>query len=331
MADEQKTDETEDFIILETPPEDDAGEAEDKQTKDGAGADADDDDEEDEDQRLAHDEGEDDDDASGDSMSFAKKRRLKRKERRRRVLEQNRAREDFLLHQITTLQQQVKQLEGVSYAHSESSIEQQIAEARRQFELADDIMGKAIDAGNGEDARKAMHFRDEAKRKIDELQGVKTQVSTMREQVSQTPVADPRVARNRQDWIDANAEWYDGKNADSQVVKSIDAQIAQAGFDPATPEYWRELTRRTNAYFAAQTGDDDEDEFEAPRRRQPAPKRKAPPTGMTRETTGAGGRPQIYVTPEQKQAMIDAGYWDDPVKRNRVLKRYAEQSRQAAR
>lgn len=330
MADEQKTEETEDFIILDNPPEEDTGGADDKSQTDASDAD-DDDDDEDEDRRLAHDEGEDDEDPSGDSMSFAKKRRLKRKERRRRVLEQSRAREDFLLQQITTLQQQVNQLQGVSFAHSESSIEQQIAEARRQFELADDIMGKAIDAGNGEDARKAMHFRDEAKRKIDELQGVKTQVSTMREQAAQTPVADPRVARNRQEWIDANAEWYDGKNADSQVVKSIDAQIAQAGFDPATPDYWRELTRRTNAYFQAQTGDEDDDEDVAPRRRSAAPKRKAPPTGMTRETTGTGGRPQIYVTPEQKQAMIDAGYWDDPVKRNRVLKRYAEQSRQAAR
>ena len=51
---------------------------------------------------------------------------------------------------------------------------------------------------------------------------------------------------------------------------------------------------------------------------------------MTRETVSGDGKRQIYVTPEQKQAMIDAGYWDDPVKRNRVLKRYAEQSRQAS-
>lgn len=331
MADEQKTDDIEEFEILETPPGDDD---KDQTGKQASGAEADDDDGEEDDRRLALDDGADDDDgADGDSMSLSKKKRLKQKERRRRAQDERRQREDFLLSQISALSQKVQQLEGASYAHSESSIENQIAEARRQYDMADEIFGKALDAGNGEDARQALRIRDAANARMQQLEGVKTQVSTAREQVSNTPVADPMVERNKREWIDANADWYDGKNADSQIVRTIDAQVAAAGYDPRTQDYWRELTRRTNAYFSAQRQDDDDDDLDdmgSAKRQQAAPRRKAPPTGMTRETVGGDGKRQIYVTPEQKQAMIDAGYWDDPVKRNRVLKRYAEQSRQAS-
>lgn len=247
MADEQKTDDIEEFEILETPPGDDD---KDQTGKQASGAGADDDDGEEDDRRLALDDGADDDDgADGDSMSLSKKKRLKQKERRRRAQDERRQREDFLLSQISALSQKVQQLEGASYAHSESSIENQIAEARRQYDMADEIFGKALDAGNGEDARQALRIRDAANARMQQLEGVKTQVSTAREQVSSTPAVDPLVERNKREWIDANADWYDGKNADSQIVRTIDAQVAAAGYDPRTQDYWRELTRRTNAYF----------------------------------------------------------------------------------
>ena len=61
---------------------------------------------------------------------------------------------------------------------------------------------------------------------------------------------------------------------------------------------------------------------------QPAPKRKGPPVaGSGRENAPVSTRREIYITPERKQAMEDAGYWEDPEKRKRMLKRYAEQDR----
>lgn len=326
MANEQEKQGTEEeFEVLENPPEEGA---DDKKPVD-AGDDGSDEDEDDE-RRAAIDEGDDEGDSDGGDMSYAKKRRLKKRRRRRSAIDETRAREDFLLQQITTLRGEVEALKGVSFSHSESSIDQQMAEAQRQFEQADEIVGKAIEAGNGEDARLAMRIRDEAREKINHFRNAKTQVVSLREQAAQAQPADARVARHKQDWIDANKDWYDGTNSDSQIVRTIDAQVARDGFDPATPDYWRELTRRTNIYFSTRGGDDDDDDDVAPQRRDAPPKRRAPPTGMTRETVGGSGKQQIYVTPEQKQAMIDAGYWDDPVKRNRVLKRYADQSRQTS-
>lgn len=325
MADEQEKQGTEEeFEILESPPEEGADDSKSADAKDDGA-----DDEDDDDRRAAIDEGDDEEgDVDGGDMSYAKKRRLKKRQRRRNAIDETRAREDFLLQQITSLRGEVEALKGVSFSHSENSIDQQMAEAQRQFELADEIVGKAIEAGNGEDARQAMRIRDEAREKINHFRNAKTQVASLREQAAQAQPADARVARHKQDWIDANKDWYDGTNSDSQIVKTIDAQVARDGFDPATPDYWRELTRRTNIYFSTRGGDDDDDDM--PQRRDAQPKRRAPPTGMTRETVGGSGKQQIYVTPEQKQAMIEAGYWDDPVKRNRVLKRYADQSRQTS-
>jgi hypothetical protein len=42
-------------------------------------------------------------------------------------------------------------------------------------------------------------------------------------------------------------------------------------------------------------------------------------------------RSEIYVTPERKAAMQEAGIWDDPVRRNRVLKEYREYDKSSAR
>jgi hypothetical protein len=52
------------------------------------------------------------------------------------------------------------------------------------------------------------------------------------------------------------------------------------------------------------------------------PRRKAPPQGQTREYAPTSTRKEIYVTPERKQAMIEAGIWDDVSRRNQMLKAY---------
>ena len=65
-----------------------------------------------------------------------------------------------------------------------------------------------------------------------------------------------------------------------------------------------------------------------------APKTKPktpPPTGGTREHAPASTKKEIYVTPERKQAMIDAGVWDDPIARQRYLKAYRDYDTGSAR
>ena len=50
-------------------------------------------------------------------------------------------------------------------------------------------------------------------------------------------------------------------------------------------------------------------------------------------TAGAQDRPlkpnEVYISPERKEAMIEAGVWDDPETRQRYLKQYADYDRNA--
>jgi hypothetical protein len=121
----------------------------------------------------------------------------------------------------------------------------------------------------------------------------------------------------------AENPWYDprGGNEDSVITNAIDNRLVAEGYNPATVEYWEELTRRVSARI--NRGDEME--------QQPAPRKKAPPLGSGREHAPASTKREVYVTPERKQAMIEAGVWDDPVRRARMLKAYQAYDRNPPR
>jgi hypothetical protein len=51
--------------------------------------------------------------------------------------------------------------------------------------------------------------------------------------------------------------------------------------------------------------------------------------GSGREHAPTSTRQEVYLSPERKQALVDAGVWDDPVLRMKYAKRYAEYDRNA--
>jgi hypothetical protein len=164
-----------------------------------------------------------------------------------------------------------------------------------------------------------MRIRDEAIARQQELNNAKTQYEAAKKQPAQP---DPTVVNYAAEWMKANP-WYDpqARDQDSQITKQIDSNLAAEGYDPRTREYWEELTDRVADVFR------ETDEKAAPK----AKKRKAPPTGRTREHAPVSTKKEVYVTPERKQAMIEAGVWDDPALRQRYLKAYQAYDKDSAR
>lgn len=299
-----ENDDVEEFDIIEgTPPADDA------KADEGDDADEQDDDADEGDERLAESEDDHDDEISSQS----RKRRLKRREIQKRAKEAAQRELEMLRHQNAELARRVAAIEGHTLQANEQGIDQRLQQTLNEIRQAEQIMARATEAGNGEDVVAAMRIRDEAMSRAQQLQYSKQQMSQVREQATQ-PQADPRVANYAQEWMQANP-WYNpqGGDDDSAVVNAIDAAMTAQGYDPTSRAYWEELTRRV----AARVGDDDGGES-----RQSAPRRKAPPQGTTREHAPTSTRKEVYVTPERKAAMIEAGIWDDPVARNRMLKAY---------
>lgn len=297
-----ETDDVEEFDIIEgTPP------AEDAQADDAD--EADDGDEDDSDERLAESE----DDSDDEITSQNRKRRLKRREIQKRAKENAQRELDMLRHTNAELMRRVAAIEGHTLQSNEQGIDQRLQQTLYEIRQAEQIMARATEAGNGEDVVAAMRIRDEAMSRAQQLQYSKQQMAQVREQAAQ-PTGDPRVQSYAQEWMQANP-WYNpqGGDDDSAVVNAIDAAMTAQGYDPTSRAYWEELTRRV----AARVSDDDGGDT-----RQSAPRRKAPPQGNTREHAPTSTRKEVYVTPERKAAMIEAGIWDDPVARNRMLKAY---------
>lgn len=303
MTDNKITETDEDELIpVEEQPEtegaDDDSEDGDEDGDDGDG-----------DERLAESEDDSEEEITSGSKSN-RDRRKKRRDMQRRAKEAAERKIQLLERQNAEMLQRLSHIEGHTQNASAQTLQQRIAAKQREIQQAEMIIAKATEAGNGDDVVAAMRIRDQAIAEAQQLNGAAQQFEEQRKQASQ-PRVDPNVVNFAKQWMDANP-WYDpaGRDRDSALTKAIDNELAAEGYDPASREYWEELTGRV----ADAIGDGDTAAAK--------PKRKAPPTGRTREHAPVSTKKEIYVTPERKQAMIDAGVWDDPVQRQRYLKAY---------
>ena len=314
MADNQLTenDGEDEFEIIEGEEPVEEAEAEEE-------ADDSDEDEYEGDGRLG--DSEDDSEEEIASRSRSNVKRQKQRERQRRAKEHADRELSLLREQNDALLRRVSVIEGNTLASNVNAIDQRIAQAQADVKQAEAIIARAVEAGNGDDVATAMRLRDEAQYEAQQLWQQKQQVEQVRQQHA-NPGPDPRVVNYAKEWMSANP-WYDpsGRDEDSAITKVIDNQLAAEGYNPKDADYWHELTRRV----ASRIGDDGAESRPSPS------KRKAPPTGTTREHAPVSTKKEIYVTPERKQAMIDAGIWDDVPRRNQMLKAYQAYDKSSAR
>ena len=251
-----------------------------------------------------------------------------RKQRRDEAIKRDKIELDFLRKRNDDLERRVTVQEQRTHSLDLSAFDGAIAKAAQEAEMADRVIAKAVAAGNGEDVTQAMRYRDQAIAKIQQLNFQKQQVAQQKPQPQQI---DDLTLRYAQDFIKENP-WYDaqGRDEDSAIVIAIDQALAKDGFNPQTEEYWDELrkraARRLPERFEADSprrgGNDKSEPREA---RQP---RGGPAVGSGREHAPTSTRKEVYISPERKQALVEAGVWDDPVLRSKYVKRYAEYDRQ---
>lgn len=318
------TEDDEELVAVEAPQEDEENQEdtsdeseEDESDESDESDDSDEDDSEDdgdeEDSRLA------DDDEEVDKSEANRRRRKKRREVQKRAKEAAQRELRMLRQQNADLMRRISGVEGYVANNNAQTLENQLAQVQQEIAQAEHIIAKATEAGNGQDVVAAMRIRDEALTRSQQLQLAKTQYEEAR---SKPAAPDPTVVNYAAEWMKANP-WYDpqGRDNDSALTKQIDNALASEGYDPRTREYWEELTDRVAEAF----GEAEPQKAAAPK------KRKAPPTGRTREHAPVSTKKEVYVTPERKQAMIEAGVWDDPTLRQRYLKAYQAYDKDSAR
>jgi hypothetical protein len=298
--DEDKV-EKDDLTIIETDAKGQPIEAEEDARVD-AGADDKDDDK-------------DEDDKSGRKRETHQERR----ERQRKARERTDREMRFLRSEVARLGTTVERLQTDTTTVHSQSLDERLSEALNDAETAERILAAAITANNGEDAVKAQRLRDEARQRAIEYHQQK-------QALNQPKKAEPPPYLPLAQEFAADKPWFtwDQSDEDSRMVLKIDSDVAKDGYAPTTKAYWQELERRVKAKLPhryKKDDMDDEDEDEAPRRRGPM-------VGSGREHVPSSTRREAYISPDRKQAMMDAGVWDDPVLRKRYAKRYAEWDRE---
>ena len=297
-------------------------------TKEG---DEDEDDDQPEDSRLSED--------NEDREELRRKRREEKTDRaarRKQAIERDKTELNYLRQRNESLEKRMFQVEKSVVGNTISGIDDRIADTIAEVKAAERIIAHAIEAGNGEDAAKAMRIRDQAVQKVQQLQVHKHQhnqvAQNLHQQSQQPPVQqqapgpDPEVAGFAQDWVSKNS-WYDpnGEDEASKIVLAIDQSLVESGYNPKTEAYWRELDKRVAKRLPDIKGGGNYDDSQDDDRRG---QRRGPPVGSSRDQAPQSTRREVYISPERKQAMTDAGVWDDPVLRQRYLKQYAKWDRE---
>jgi hypothetical protein len=357
--------EEEEFVIIET---DDSGkplnqqqgtgeEEEEEEHDDADDQDDDRDDDHDDEQRMGHAEGDQDETPEERRARRAREQRAKRV--RNRVTAE--AKDRLIQNQgrmLLNLQEQVAKLQGRTVQYDVNLLQSQLSQVESQQSDAKSVLAKLVKAGDGEGVAEItelqMQLRDQHRQITEQLKRAKTAKKGPqaddgddagdqgeRRPQARGPAPDPEVVSKAQAWASKH-KWADPRKGDPeevQIVRAIDHNLHQEGWDPRSDDYWAELTsrvkRRLPQHFkkAAPNGDGRNGGRRVNGDNGGRPAQGGPRMAPASQS-GGGSRPlgknEVRVTPDRKKAMQDAGMWDDPKKRNRMLAQYAKYDRENA-
>jgi hypothetical protein len=270
---------------------------------------------------------EDDEPHDPDESDRVREARRARRKAKKEYIKKTQQEKEERLSQLMRENQEIKarlaEMERQGQAMAMGRLEKAIQDEESRMNYAKVRMKEAADNSDGQALVRAQELYMEAKDKLAHLQASRVQAERAAQSQSNEP--NPVIAKHAERWMAANS-WYDpeGNDSRSKLAKQIDNQLTREGWNPATRDYWEELSTRLQEL---ETDDYTESNYEAPRKRGP----RSVVTGSERETGGGSSRGTFTLTPEQVRAMKEAGLWDDPKKRAKMAAKYAEQARQTRR
>lgn len=254
--------------------------------------------------------------------------RQARREERRLKKELAKQREYTAKNKITALErrnaelaERLAKLESTTASYQFAQVDKAIEDEATRVEYA---KMKLVQAAQANDANAQVEYLEQlqdAKTKLAQIQAYKKQQLEEAKRPKQNVPNEisTEVQRHATGWLKKNT-WYDpqARDTDSRIAKIIDQDLAAEGWDPADPEYWDELDNRLAARLPHRYSAKGASSV---RRVSPtASSRTANPSGKTGNT--------ITLSKERVQAIKDAGAWDDPAKRSKMIKAYAEFDKQ---
>jgi hypothetical protein len=250
-------------------------------------------------------------------------KRRARKEYHKQVAAEKDVKLTLLERQNQELLERLSVLEKKAHGSDIARLNKAIEDQGTRIQFAKQKIAEATASGNGELLTAAQEMWFEARRQYEALDALKKKVVQPQKQRT-IQGRDPALQRFADSWM-SNNTWYDpqGKDQDSKIALAVDQAMGEEGWNPKTPEFWKELDNRLQKMLPHRYT---EDASERPSRTPSRPRNVV--TGSSRENaSSSGGKNTFTLNPEQVRAMKDAGLWDDPEKRAKMIRRYALEAR----
>lgn len=329
----------EEYVAVEDDP------AKGKEGKEEADPDSDEDDDDTDadgnksEQRLGggRDDDEDDKTRKANENKTRRQRQREARDRTERELKFLQKRNEDLERRFSTLEQNT---EARVTGNEVANLTNQINKARSDLQLANSVIAQAADQNNGAQLAEALDHRDSIRDNLRDLQEAHRYLTQREErgESAQPRQLDPRHVAHAQKFM-TDHSWWDpsGTDQDSRRVLEVDRGLVAEGYDPVSKDYWDELRARVKEavpkrFSKSHQDDDDDDEDNIGNRRDTKGGNGKPKNKGPQFRTGGRERPlkknEVYISPERRSAMEEAGVWDDPVLRNKYLKSYAKYDRE---
>ncbi|CAB4131847.1 hypothetical protein UFOVP125_57 [uncultured Caudovirales phage] len=265
-----------------------------------------------------------DEDHPDDTDAVRAARRARRRSKKdliRKTNEEKDVRLQMLQRQNEELMQRLSRVEQRTQQHDVNRIDKALEDQQVQLEYYRMKMAEATGSGDGTAAVEAQEKLFETKNAIQQLQALKQQAD--RPAAPQQKAINPNVQKHAAKWIERN-DWYkpDLSDTDSRIAKQLDEEMTKEGWNAGTSEYWDELDDRLQKYLPHR--------YNEPSQRRDtnrSPRNTVGSSGREASAAYGGTNRTFTLSAEQVRAMKDAGMWDNPEKRAKMIKRYAADAR----
>jgi hypothetical protein len=259
-----------------------------------------------------------------DELRAAKRnRRRAKKDLIRKTNQEKDARLMQLQRENEEFKRRLNQLERNTKAEQLTRIDKGIEDAQVRLEYAKMKLAEATSNNDGQAMVEAQTLWQNAQDEVRQLSQLRTQADAELNRRNNEGEAQPqnkRVQNLATRWMRQNS-WYNpqGNDPDSRVAKKVDELLSAQGWNPEDPDYWDELTSRLQKELPHRYNDSNDDDSRGVRR----PRNVVGSSGREASAAyGGSNRSQFVLSPERVRAMKDAGAWDNPERKARMIKQF---------
>ena len=276
-------------------------------------------------------EDEDHPDDDDDLRAAKRNRRRAKKDLIRKTNQEKDVRLTQLQRENESMRRDIEQLKRNTKSEHITRIDKGIEDAQVRLEYAKMKLAEATQNGDGQAMVEAQTLWQTAQEEARQLTAMRHQADQelRRPQQNDGGDHDPEVQRLAQQWMRRN-KWYNpaATDSDSRIAKKIDEVMAAQGWNATDPDYWDELDSRLQRELPHRYNDSTDNESRDVRR----PRNVVGSAG--REASAAYGgtnRNQFVLSPDRVKAMKEAGAWDNPERKKRMIAEFISYDRNNGR